>query len=87
MFNFLKKLAETFVPKVEETKAEKVFKKTAKKRKNASPHIIKEARKVLRKKNYNVKHAMENIKPFEKKEFFSVLKGMRKSASKHRKNN
>ncbi len=85
MFKFLKKLAENFTPNVEETKAEKVFKKTAKKRKSAPPHVIKEARKVLRKKNYHVKNAMENIEPWEKKAFFSVLKGMRKSAAKHRK--
>ena len=85
MFKFLKKLAENFTPKVEENKAEKVFKKTAKKRKQAAPHVIKEARKVLRKKNYQVKHAMKNIEPWEKKDFFSVLKGMRKSAAKNRK--
>ncbi len=85
MFNFFKKLAENFKSKPEPTKADKVFKKTANKRKKAAPHIVKEARKVLRKKNYHVKHAMENIKPWEKKTFFSVLKGMRKSAAKHRK--
>jgi|TARA_B100000073_G_C23696383_1_gene558528 hypothetical protein len=85
MFKFFKKLAENFTVTPKPTKAEKVFKKTAKKRKPAAPHIIKEARKVLRKKNYHVKHAMENIKPWEKKDFFSVLKGMRKSAAKHRK--
>lgn len=83
MFNFFKKIAESFTtPKVEETKAEKVFKKTASKRKKAAPHIVKEARKVLRKKNYHVKHAMEHIQPWEKKEFFSVLRGMKKSAAK-----
>ena len=64
MFNFFKKIAESFTtPKPEETKADKVFKKTAHKRKKAAPHIIKEARKVLRKKNYQVKNAMENIQP------------------------
>ena len=63
MFNFFKKIAESFTTQPEETKAEKVFKKTAHKRKKAAPHVVKEARKVLRKKNYHVKHAMENIQP------------------------
>ena len=63
MFKFFKKIAESFTQKPEATKAEKVFNKTAKHRKTAAPHVIKEARKVLRKKNYHVKNAMENIQP------------------------
>ena len=87
MFKFFKKIAENFkTPEVKETQAQQVFKKTANKRKKAAPHVVKEARKVLRKKDYQVKHAMKNIEPWEKKEFFSVLRGMKKSAAKNRRN-
>jgi len=63
MFKFFKKIAESFTKKPEATKAEKVFKKTSSQRTKAAPHIVKEARKVLRKKNYQVKNAMEHIQP------------------------